>query len=455
MRLLQSLSFRLALTYVGLFCTSVALLLGINYWISVIDPLNSVKAQVNRETRAMGQIYILDGKEALKGALESRAALSSPHKAFHTFLDEKGEVVTSNLPSWPKRGSSGWVEIEADIYHDGDETDHHAISRDRTFRDGARLIVGRDAEDIADRREALQESAAWILGGTIVLGIVGGIFMSLAIRARIDGVNQAALKIMEGDLSGRIPVRGSGDDFDRLCETLNRMLARIEELFEAIHRVSDSVAHELRTPLTRLLMQLQRADAMIGDPAKQRELSQAAIAEAQRLQRIFDALLRIARIESGRHEPHMRPIDLSTLLEDVADFYAPDAEQQGIDFNLAIEGGLAVAGDPDLLFQAFSNLIDNAMKYTPSGGAVRLSAGRRDGVLLISVCDTGPGLASDDLDHITERFYRGATSENHEGLGLGLSLVAAIAARHNASLHFVASEPGLCVEMTLPSDAAT
>lgn len=343
--------------------------------------------------------------------------------------------------------SSGWVEIEADIYHDGDETDHHAFTRDRKFRDGARLLVARDAEQVGDLRERLGESAAWIICGTLVLGIIGGIFMSLAIRKRIEAVNQAARQVMAGDLSGRVPVRGTGDDFDRLGQTLNLMLGRIEELFEAVRRVSDSVAHELRTPLTRLLVKLQRAYVADEDPDKRREYAAAAITEAQRLHRTFDALLRIARIESGRYEPHMRQVNVSDLLADVVEFYAPDAEQKKILLEMSIDHGLQVFGDPDLLFQAFSNLIDNALKYTAAEGKVIVSASLENSNLKISVCDNGLGVAKDDLNRVTERFYRGTASAGHEGEGLGLSLVAAVAARHQASLRFLNDEPGLCVVM--------
>lgn len=446
-RLLHSLSFRLALTYVGLFCLSVGLLIGFYYWSSVAGPFNDIKAEVDRDARELARTYIVDGEGALEAALEKRATRPSLRKPFHAFIDRQGRVLTANLPSWPNAVSSEWVEIEADVYRDGDETDHHAITRDRAFEDGARLLVGRDAEDIAELRERLQESVAWIFGGTVLLGLIGGLFMRLAIRARIEAVNQAARTVMAGDLSGRIPVRGTGDDFDRLGETLNHMLARIEELFDAVRRVSDNVAHELRTPLMRLMVQLERAQLADTDPDKRNELLSAAIAEARRLHRVFDALLRIARIESGRYQSQMKTLDAVALVRDVAELHSLDAERQGIRLEVAAPAQLDLVGDPDLLFQAISNLLDNALKYSPEGGIVSLTVEQSDARVSISVADDGPGLDDEEAARVTERFFRGKAGADQPGEGLGLSLVAAIASLHGAELIFARRTCGLRAEI--------
>ncbi len=450
MRLVQGLSFRLALTYVGLFCVSVAVLLGLYFWLSILRPLDEVRTRVDLEMRELSQIYIVEGRDALTAALDERSSRLGGAQPFHAFIDADGAVITANLPSWPAEVTQDWIEIEADIYHDGDETDYNALTRDHRFRDGTRLLVGRDTEDIADLEETLAFAVIWILPSTFLLGIAGGLLMSLAIRRRIDAVNRAALTVIGGDLSGRIPVRGTGDDFDRLGETLNLMLARIEELFEALRRVSDSVAHELRTPLTRLLAQLEQLSDEDSSAAR-REHTSAAIAEAHRLHGIFDALLRIARIEIGRHQTAIGQIDVSALAEAAAEFHEPDAEMRNIDFQTAIEPGLFADADPDLLFQALSNLVDNALKYTPSGGAVRIAAESAPGWVTISVADSGPGVDPEDMERVTERFYRGARTSVSPGEGLGLSLVSAIAAQHGARLTFHDNRPGLRVEFALPT----
>lgn len=450
MRLFRSLSFRLALTYAALFCLSAGALFGIAYWLNIQRPLDRVKARVELEMRELSQVYIVEGEAALRTALARRGVRNDVNQPFHAFLAADGTAITANLPSWPKTVSPGWIEIEADRYRDGDETDHDALLLDRRFRDGRRLLVGRDVEEISDLTESLSETAAWIISCALVLGIAGGVMMSLAINRRIDSVNRAARTVIAGDLSGRVPVRGTGDDFDQLGETLNVMLARIEELFESVRRVSDSVAHELRTPLTRLLARLEQIEAT-GDAVRKDAVIDAAIDEAKRLHVIFDALLRISRIETGRHHKAMRQVDVSVLIEDVVEFHQPEADRRGLRLEAAVAPGLGGHGDPDLLFQALSNLIDNAVKYSSAGGTIRVS-GTRDGPrLLLAVRDDGPGIDPDEIGRVTERFYRAAAAGKRPGEGLGLSLVAAVVGYHGGSLRLVNGHPGIHAEIEINS----
>ncbi|RYD89368.1 MAG: HAMP domain-containing protein, partial [Sphingomonadales bacterium] len=317
--LFGSLSFRLALIYVGLFGASLLLVLGAFYLTVIHLPLRDVRAEVQAEARMLQNIYIVDGADALVARLKARERASNPRRAFHAFVAPDGKVVSANLPSWPHEGIEGWWRLEADDYLEGDEVDYESLTYDHGFDDGARLLVGRDIEDISDIDEVLQAGVLWLLAVALVVGLVGGGLMSLAIGRRIEAVSSTARRVMAGDLSQRIPLRGSRDDFDRLAETLNLMLTRIEDGVEAVHRVSDSVAHELRTPLTRLRADLD--DALLGPAADRATRLAAAIDEADRLDRIFDAVLRIARIEAGRHAATMRPVDLSTLLDDAIDYY--------------------------------------------------------------------------------------------------------------------------------------
>lgn len=454
MRVLHSLLFRLTLTYAGLFCVSVTVLGGLYFWFSVIRPTDAIKAQVDREARLVSQIYMVEGVQAARTALLSLASRPEKRRAFHALILPNGAVASANLPSWPRHSTPGWKMLEADIYRDGDENDYAPLVRDLRFRDGARLIIGRDAEDVEELTEILSSAALWVLGGTLVLGLLGGIMMSRAIGARIDMVNRAARKVMEGDLSGRVPVRGSGDDFDQLGETLNRMLSRNEELFETVRRVSDNVAHELRTPLARLLgqlEQLERIEADGADPEQRARSLSLAVDEAQRLQRIFDALLRITRLESGRHVAGLRSVELSQLLADAAEFHEPMARRKGIALSVTASGDLRATVDPDLVFQAISNLLDNALKYVPSGGNVELSAKRADDLIVLCVRDHGPGLPAGERQRITERFFRGSDAAGVPGEGLGLSLVAAIAKQHGALLSIEDNKPGLAVALAFPA----
>lgn len=453
-RLFRSLTFRLALIYLALFSLSVVLLLGVTWWMTVVRPLEDVRVSILREADALGDIYIVDGAAALEAALARRAATVSDRKAFHAYTGTDGRIV-ANLPSWPAKAASGWARFEADLYVDGDEEDHEALIHEQNFRDGARLIVGRDIEDIDEREEVIEQLILWGGVAVLILGLAGGVVMSLAVGRRIEAVNATARKVIAGDLSGRVPTRGSGDDFDRLGDTLNLMLARIEALVEAVSRVSDSVAHELRTPLARLQADLGELGGA-GGAGDRARLIEAAAAEAARLQATFDSLLRIARLETGRHAIERRPVDLAKLLADAAELYAPEAEDQGKTLDVSIDAGLATRGDANLLFQAVTNLLDNALKHTPPGSRVRLTgrqlAGTPNGAL-IEIADDGPGIAAEHRERVVERFYRVPGSEGRPGLGLGLSVVDAVARAHGARLELADDGPGLAVRFHLPPGA--
>ena len=452
MKLLQSLSFRLALTYVLLFAGSLLLILGINYWVSIARPLEAARGEVAREADLYSDIYVVDGEAALLKRLEARRNVLAPRKAFHAFIGADGKVVSANIPSWPAAARPGFTRIEADLYVDGDEEDHEALVLDMVFPTGARLIIGRDVEDIDEREEALADAALWTLSVALLLGIVGGILMSRAIGRRIEAVNTAARAVIGGDLGGRVAVRGTGDDFDRLGETLNLMLDRVENSVEAIRRVSDNVAHELRTPLARMqgLVDTLEAAHERGETAEVDALLGRISGETKQLQTIFDALLRIARIESGRHELRTSEIDLGKLVEDAGEFYQPGADDKSITLTIEPEPGLVISGDPDLIFQGVCNLLDNALKYTPEGGAVHVQARRSETATLVRIVDNGPGVDEASRKKLTERFFRAQNAEASEGFGLGLSLVSAIAALHRSSLTFSDAAPGLCVEWRFP-----
>ncbi|MFA7585550.1 MAG: ATP-binding protein [Novosphingobium sp.] len=440
---LTSLSFRLAIAYAGLLCLSMALLSAAYYWIAIARPLDEIRAQVNREAQVLAQTYIVDGDAALVAALEKRSQSSGSRQAFHAFISPEGRRVSANLPSWPARPVRGWFSIEADIYREGDEVDFSALSRDRIFRNGARLIVGRNAEEIEDREEVLANALPWLLGLTILFGIAGGLFMSRAITRRLDTISATARSVIAGNLGGRVAIAGKGDDFDRLAGTINVMLARNQELFEAVRRVSDSAAHELRSPLARLIARLETLEVNIGH----RPELEAAIAEAHRLQSIFNALLRIARIEGGRYDGCFSDVDLAALAADAVELYAPLAAEKGVEFLIEADVGIATLADRDLVFQALVNLLDNAFKHTPAGGCIRVKVHYRDDEPVIDVIDSGPGLQPGDAERITERFFRGEGTQGLPGEGLGLSLVAAIVHLHGARLVFHTLNQGLHAQM--------
>ena len=451
MTILRSLSFRLALAYMALFTASLAVLVAATWWMTIHQPLKAAQTVVDREAAELATIYIADGGAVLSAELARRAGALSDRKPFHAFIDSRGVTATANLPTWPAAQRNGLIRLEADIYRDGDEEDHEALVRDRVFDDGARLLVGRDIEDIDGREELLAGTVGWIVGLSLILSMLGGFLMSRVIGARLESVASTARRVIDGDLSGRVPVRGSGDDFDRLSVTLNVMLDRIQNLVGSVQRVSDNVAHELRTPLTRLQADLDELE-QAGD-AERSELIERVQTDAQRLQAMFDALLRIARIDSGRHALDARPVPLAPLLRDLAELYSPAAEAGGLAIATDLAPNVTVNGDPDLIFQAVSNLLDNALKFTGAGGSISLTLGEQNGEAVIRVSDTGVGADADaaSLSRLTERFYRAPGTEHVEGSGLGLSLVAAIVKAHGGRLMFE-SKGGMTVSWYLPTE---
>lgn len=452
LRLARSLTFRLALLYLALFMVSVGLLLGVAYWTGVAQPLSRVQERLSGESAALVRAYGEIPQEAFVRRLEARAAVPDARAPYHALIAPNGMVVAGNLPNWPAaRAQRDWVRFEFESYASGDEVEHEALARDVTLSDGFRLLVGRDTEDLDEREDFISETLAWGIAFTLAIGFAGGLLMSLAVGRRIEAVTTTARTVIDGDLSGRVALRGSGDDFDHLAETLNQMLARIEDLVQSVSRVSDSIAHELRTPLTRLHADLEDlAEANRGDPVARR-LAEQALGEAGRLQSTFDALLRIARIETGRHESTLRDVDLATLLDDVVELYQPEAEARGQTLCVQITRPLRLEGDPDLLFQAVSNLLDNAIKFSPEGGTIRLAAHADRRTLCVAVADEGPGVAAEHRPHLTERFFRAPGAEGVPGLGLGLSLVAAVAKLHGAELEMRNLYPGLSVALRVPS----
>lgn len=443
-----SLSLRLALLYMLLFCGSVLLLGGVQYWFTVRAPMNAVKQRIEGEAAGLLETHRGGGTAALVDALARRAAAGGPRIPYHALVDADGTPLAQNMDVWQASTSRRWQRIDTDTFEQEERVDHEALLFQVPLEGGARLLVGRDIEDIDEVEEKLLTAVVGVVGSTLLLGLAGGLLMSRIIGRRLAAVTTAARRVMEGDLSGRIPSSGGRDEFDQLNATLNNMLARIEQLFDSVRRVSDNVAHELRTPLARLRARMEALHESRGTPTP--DALDGLMSEVEGLERTFDAVLRIARIESGRHAGVAAPVDLSVLLQDAAELYGPVAEERRQSLQLAIDPGLSLAGDRELLFQAVCNLLDNALKYTPESGRILLAAHPEGSGIGISLTDNGPGVAAEHRGQIVERFYRVPDTAAAAGAGLGLSLVAAVASRHHSTLRFEDAAPGLTVRWHLP-----
>jgi len=308
-----------------------------------------------------------------------------------------------------------------------------------TLPDGRRLVLARRADEMHEMRETLERALVGGLVGSVALALIGGVVMSFASLRRIEGMHRAAAAIMGGDLSQRLPVTGSGDDFDKLAGIVNTMLAEIERLVGDIKAAGDNIAHDLRTPLTRLRTRLEGALRRGGTIEEHRLAMEDAIADGDQILATFRALLRIGEVEAGARRAGFTQVDLVKLVQSAAEFFEPLAAESGLSFTADIVPGAAVRGDPDLLFEAVANLLDNAVKFTPSGGSVTLSLNEAGE---IAVADTGPGLPEGFKTAIFQRFTRGDRARHLPGNGLGLSLVAAVARLHGFTLSFDENWPG-------------
>ncbi len=450
-RIVRSLSFRLAVTYAGLFCVSLVLLFAAYFWLAVERPLAVIRTQVNGEEAALSQLYRTQGLDALAGQLRQRARGSpTDDRAFHALITADGKVVTANLPSWPSTPRSGFYQIEADIYLEGGEIDFSSLSRDRVFADGTRLILGRNAERFEERERAALAAFPMLIVLVVLLAVAGGYLMSRAIGARIDAISRTARKVMTGRLGERVPAHGSGDDFDRLSDTLNLMLERNEALFQSVRRVSDSLAHELRTPLSRVQAHLEQAAEAPDGGTLRADVLESARGEMARLQAIFDALLRIGRIEEERHDIGFAKIDVAAIVRDAAELYEPAAAQREIALSVSGPARSMLEGDRDLLFQAVGNLLDNAVKYAAPGSEISVAVTEAEGGVRVAVGNDGPPLRPGEAERLSERFFRGSEASELPGHGLGLTLVAAIVRRHEGEMDIASNGRWTSVTIALP-----
>jgi signal transduction histidine kinase len=365
--------------------------------------------------------------------------------------DQAGAHLAGEVPATPGL-APGWTAMEVpQASEDGGRPERvRALVSD--LGDGVLLAVGGDLRQVDNLEKAIATAFLWTIGLAAMLSIFGGVLLSRAFLRRVDAISRTAEAIIDGDLTRRVPTRGTGDDLDHLAGTLNHMLDRIGVLMDSLRQVSSDVAHDLRTPLTRLYQRLEGARAHARSIADYESAIDGAIGEAQRLLDIFSALLRIAQVEGSSSRARVGDVDLTAIAETVADAYRPDAEEAGHALTATISPGVVVSGDKELLTQALANLVENALRHTPPGTRIdiRLEGSPETGARL-SVEDDGPGVAEADLPHLTDRFYRGESSRTTPGNGLGLSLVSAVAELHGAALDLNALKPGLRIILSFPA----
>lgn len=454
---LRTSSFQLALLYMVVFATSVFLLLAFIYWRTAGFMTAQTDETIEAEIAGLAEQYRGRGINGLITIIRERVARDPNAKSIYLLTTDDFLKLAGNVETWPEgaRSESGWINftLNESVGWQGPER----LARARIFevQGGLRLLVGRDVDELTNLKRVIETAINWGMGITLALALLGGFLMSRSTTKRIEVINNTSRRIMNGHLSLRIPTRGTEDDFDQLAENLNQMLDRIVYLMEGIRHVSDSIAHDLRTPLTRLRNQLENT-LMSVDNDEAREQAGRAVAEADQLLATFNALLRIARLETRGNAADMKPVSLDELVSDACELYEALSEDKEQVFEQALDTQVLIEGDRDLLFQMVSNLIDNAIKYTPEKGVIRVSVHRDGTDSVFEVSDSGIGIPEDEKDQVFQRFYRVGKSRSLPGNGLGLSLVSAVAEIHQGRIeladHHPGEEyPGLTVSIRIPA----
>jgi signal transduction histidine kinase len=447
---LRSTSVRLALAYTALFVLSSLLLVGLLWWRTAEYLARRTDAEIKNDGIEIADQLRHFGLIGAQEAIDARIAEEPEGRAIYLLVDSSRKPLAGNLPAWPAMVAEqpGWYRGE--IVRDA--VPHTFRLRRVALPDGFMLLLGRDVEDRAELREVIVEALGWAGASALVLAIAGAILLRRAVLRRVEMINEAATAIVRGDLARRVPTRDGADAFDQLGRTINAMLQQIQQLVEGVRNTANAVAHDLRTPLAELRARLEElARARPPAEATAEEIAKA-VGDIDRVISVFNALLRLAEIDSGVRRAGFRRVELGALATEVAELYGLLAEEKGIAFELVAPAGAAVVGDPYLLAQAVGNLVDNAVKYAPPGGRVALRiAHTADRQIEIAVADDGPGIPDEEKPYAMQRFYRCRASEAKAGIGLGLSLVDAVARLHEGSLTLADNAPGLLAALRLPA----
>ncbi|THD79831.1 MAG: HAMP domain-containing histidine kinase [Phenylobacterium sp.] len=463
-RIFRTTPFRLTLLFLALFASAALAFLAYIYVATAGEATRRTDQEIVREMRSLTGAYDRAGVDAVNQSLIERAASERPF--LYLLLGTDGKRISGSIETSPVDkfdGSPTWTSFAiTDQNARGQTFKRPARGLQERLKGGEVLFVGADVgEDEAYVLKVVR--ALWGAGGlVVVLGLSGGVLVSRNVSRSMAGLAGVLEAVNNGDLGARAPVRGTRDEFDELAQGLNEMLDRLERSMAGHKHAGDAIAHDLRSPLTRLRARLEAAyidvEAGKGDPTK--ALVQA-LEDTDGVLKTFNAVLSIARLQAAGTAPDPTVFDPGELTADISELYEPLCEDKNIDFAAELTKGLQVRANREFLAQALANLLDNAVKYTPAGGAIMLRVRRRSsGEVEFSITDTGPGVPEADRARVIERFVRLENSRNTSGAGLGLSLVAAVAEAHGGRLELDEgpgkvgeSGPGLRVALILPRAA--
>ena len=444
----SSIAFRQALIFGALVVVTMTVLLVIFYVQTVGVWQRRIDSQIDTTTQRLVNYHEKRGSAALATHINSLLGdgIDSDTEVY-TLVGSDGHVVAGNLAvtgdiTSPTHGISEHRVVRAG---------RASTSRLRVTRldDGSTLIVGRDMQDQHELQQLIRGA---ILSGAIVtllMAVVGALLFRRQLERRIGTIREIAVHIERGDLAQRVPISAQQDEFARLSRDINAMLDRIHALMEGVRHVSNTIAHNIRTPLSRVLARLYTAQNAANPAQALPEAVGAVIAEIQDLNVVFDKLLRIAEVEAGARRQTFGAVSLNAVAVNALELYDAVAEAKGLTLTHTLDVQPVVTGDGDLLANAVANLIDNAIKYTPSGGTIHVDTRCEGASVTLSVRDNGRGIPAEERTRVGARFYR--LDRTLPGWGLGLASVLAIARLHGGNLQLEDAGPGLIARLVLPA----
>jgi signal transduction histidine kinase len=458
-KLFRTTAFKLSAAYLIIFALFAAGLLGYIAFNTRRLIEQQAASTVQAEVRGLLDVARNGGLSRMAALIERRSR--QPGSSIYLLVGPGGIRLAGNVERIPadvlERPGQRIITYS---HPDDDREPHQALVAVYELPNGARLVVGRDLSEAGRLREVIRRAFGWSIGLVLVLAVLGGWFVTRRVLGRIDDMTGTSRNIMAGDMSGRLAIAGTNDEFDRLAGSLNLMLDRVEELMKGLKEVSDNIAHDLKTPLTRLRNRAEEALRTAAEPNDYRVALETIIDEADNLIRVFNALLMIARAEAGNAREGMAAFDVAEVARDVAELYEPVAEEADIALTVDVAGepeSVQVVGSRELVGQALANLVDNALKYAPAvdnpalHASITVSAVRRGDTVELVVADRGPGIPAEDRARVLDRFVRLEGARTRPGFGLGLSLAAAVARLHGGLLRLEDNAPGLRAVLVLPA----
>ena len=450
---LSSLTFRYIVKYVTVLSATVFLLLGAFYIYFSYTSFEDLGESILEELETLQRVYRGQSLAGVEQYIEDQRTLPTVHRFYYLVTDNGGVKVAGDLPVAPRyrEFDDGWLGFEMALQNWGESIDVDFLARPMELGDGYRAIVARDYADIVGRAELVFRTLFRVMIATILLGITSGFFSAAATLNRVERLNMEISRIIRSDPGQRLRVEDEKGYVRTLALVMNQMLEQMESLMQGVRRVSDNIAHDLRTPLTRMRNQLSQLRAGL-EHAESGQVDRI-IEECDELLASFNALLRISTLESGSRLAGGTDVELRAVLGDVVELYEPLAHERGVTLELDAPQPGVCKGEIDLLFQMFANVLDNAIKYTPEQGAIKvqLRPGLAGDGHSVVIADSGPGIPAAERKNVFRRFYRVESSRSeHPGHGLGLSLVQAIAKYHYGSVELGNNNPGLQVRIKLP-----